>query len=288
MSRTELILGWIILSLAKMTRRRSEELPKLFCLAGDHVGDRIFVYGLYERDILDGLFLEIFAATKENFSDGICLDIGANIGNHTLFFSKLFKKTISFEPNPVLCSIIRANLELNGVDNVELFDCGLSDSDTYLDYVFDKNALGSSYFSDGGQTRGSMKLQVRRGDEVINANESTPISLIKIDVEGHEISALNGLQSTINRHHPIILYESHPEKNYEEAERLQSLIKSHGYSYFYSFESPPNPYNWPVAKAGYRLLKGSRRRLQPIQGALEAKEYLLIIASYDPLISKTR
>lgn len=284
MDRIQLLTGWLVQSLIKITRRGNEEYPKLFCLAGDHIGDQISINGLYERDILDSLFQQTFLSMKSDFSKGTCIDVGANIGNHTLYFSGIFERVISFEPNPIFCSIIRANAEINRANNIDLFDVGLSDSDKYLDYIFLKDALGSSHFTDVNQAGSSMQLRVRRGDDVISGINPACISLIKIDVEGHEVSALTGLRSTIEKHFPIILYESHPEKNAAEAENLQLLIRSFGYNHFYTYETKHNPYRRPFMKAMYRLCIGSRRRLQKLVGPLESKEYLLLIASPKPLI----
>lgn len=133
------------------------------------------------------------------------IDIGANIGNHSLFFARVMnaRRIVVIEPNPLAIAPLMANVLVNG-----------------LGYVIDLSALGVglSDASEGGygmkrhdRNLGATKMragmgdiQVHRGDDLFEGE--TP-DLIKIDVEGMEIKVLSGLKQTIETHRPVILIE---------------------------------------------------------------------------------
>src|ERR1700712_4378651 len=71
--------------------------PRLAVVPHEHVGLAVLTNGLYEREELDCLSALVAA---QDLGPGICLDIGANIGNHAVIWSKLFAGVVCFEPNP--------------------------------------------------------------------------------------------------------------------------------------------------------------------------------------------
>lgn len=136
----------------------------------------------------------------------VFVDIGANIGNHSLFALKVLgvKKLIPFEPNPVAIAVLTSNLGLNG----ELACCdlshlglGLSDqSQDGLAMEVDKpnKNLGGGRMVEGGD------LRVIRGDAALTSEK---VDFIKIDVEGMEMQVLGGLAQTLERCRPVIFIE---------------------------------------------------------------------------------
>ena len=103
-----------------------KKYPNLAVFAFDRVAADISIYGLYEREILEQLLKGcIFKNLKT--SETICLDIGANLGNHTLFFAKFFDKVLSFEPHPETFELLKFNTRK--LKNVSIFQFGLSNKD---------------------------------------------------------------------------------------------------------------------------------------------------------------
>ena len=74
--------------------------------AHSEIGKQIISYGFTEKHILDTIFKKL-KKTKNH----ICLDVGANIGSHSIFFSNYFKKIISFEPVLRTFKILQINTE---------------------------------------------------------------------------------------------------------------------------------------------------------------------------------
>ncbi len=136
----------------------------------------------------------------------VFVDIGANIGNHSLFALKVLgiKKLIPFESNPVAIAVLTSNLGLNGeLARCDLSHLGLGLSDQSQDGLAmevdkpNKN-LGGGRMVEGGD------LRVIRGDEALATEE---VSFIKIAVEGMELQVLGGLSETIARCRPIFFIE---------------------------------------------------------------------------------
>jgi FkbM family methyltransferase len=179
---------------------------------GDHISDKIRVYGRYEVDeleALDSLVLSRFAGRTR-----CCVDIGANIGNHCLHFSRRFDKVIAFEPNPLAADLLRWNLRANDCTNVTVHPVGLAEiPSTATLAIVDRN-LGASHLGarPGPESAGEARVEVQlaRGDDLLLQEEL--IDLVKIDVEGFEHEVLRGLRKTLARHRPIVLAEVLPSR----------------------------------------------------------------------------
>jgi FkbM family methyltransferase len=195
----------------------------------DSICQSIILNGFYERELLQGM------CTLVKDKKGIALDIGANIGNHSLFFSKYFDAVISFEPVPNNCLLLKANLFLNQTQNITLIEKALSNTNTKMG--IDKgnsrntnNTISELSKKDEDATNQIM-IDVAVGDELIEAlNLKQRINLIKIDVEGHEPFVVEGLRKIISANQPIVYWEAF---NKEEAEKTKVLLMEMGYSNFY-------------------------------------------------------
>lgn len=146
---------------------------------------------------------------QKTVTDGVILDIGANIGNHTLYFANEGNahKIIAFEPVWETFQILQRNVLLNHLEHaVELHQCGLGDNEGYA------NIYGYNYSNIGGT---AINLEKNSGNIEVHSLDSfkiqEKIALIKIDVEGMELKVLQGATDTIRRHKPYILIESFAE-----------------------------------------------------------------------------
>lgn len=134
------------------------------------------------------------------------VDVGANIGNHTLFALKFLHaaRAILFEPNPTAIEVLVSNLTLNGViERCDLRHLGKGLSDRAADglqmQVPDGNLGGGRMVAgDGGG------LSVIPGDQVL---ADVQVDFLKMDVEGMEMQALAGLRDTIARCRPLMFIE---------------------------------------------------------------------------------
>lgn len=102
--------------------------PAVF--AFDHIGHSIAVDGIYEKDELQIIKEWLL---KNNLIRGVALDIGANVGNHAIFFSTLYKWVYSFEPHPLTVKLLNLNTELFS-NNITVFPIGLSDKEASIPF----------------------------------------------------------------------------------------------------------------------------------------------------------
>jgi FkbM family methyltransferase len=260
----------------------------VFCVPGDHIGDSIFIDGLYEGAQLASAFGTLLAGQESRFAESTCLDIGANIGNHSVFFADRFARVIAVEPNPVFCLALRATLALNELRNVQLFECGLGAQAGRFAYRQANAAnLGASRFLDAAQNDAAencVQLEIRVGDEVVESLDIPRIGLIKIDVEGLELAVLTGLQRTLTRQDPIVMFEAHPEVDRSGAEATVGFLRKLGYGHLYSCERPRMPRHAPkIKRALFRLRQGSAPRSIKVE-VLDDRQYLMLFASRRPLM----
>jgi FkbM family methyltransferase len=197
----------------------------------DHIGNEISVKGRYEGSEL--LAIENYLAGM--LRERSVADIGANIGNHSVFFSNLAAKVYSFEPNPVALQLLAINVRER--PNVEVFPFGLGAEAATLRAFVPSGNIGraSLHWNDGTQGEGSWaEFHIRTLDSVQDVAKGPPIGLIKIDVEGHEASVLEGAKETIKRYHPLICFELNASSIIDGSAQTVEMLKSLGYSQFLS------------------------------------------------------
>src|ERR1700761_7930850 len=145
-----------------------------------YVGRAILNYGEYGE-------LEFQFLRQLLVKPGIIVEIGANIGSHTVGLAKLGRPLIAFEPQPVVFQNLCANLALNGIQNARAWPwaCGERAEALYFppqDYAATGN-FGSVSLH-GAAADADIAVPAVRLDDVV---PSGPVALLKIDVEGMEL-----------------------------------------------------------------------------------------------------
>jgi FkbM family methyltransferase len=261
----------------------------IFCVPGDHIGDSIFVDGLYEGALLHSAFSTLLGGYAQQFAESACLDVGANIGNHSIFFADRFARVVAVEPNPIFCMAFRATVALNELAHVELLECGFGAEAGWLAYRQASAAnLGASHFiaaaADSAPARDCPQLEIRVGDEVVESLGISRLGLIKIDVEGLELAVLEGLKRTLNSQDPVVMFEAHPEVDRAGAEATVEFLRQLGFIHLYSCERPRmSRQASKIKRAVFRLRHGSRPRPVPVE-VLDDRQYLMLFASRRPLM----
>ncbi len=180
----------------------------------------------------------------------LAIDAGANIGNHTLFFSKVLGASVlAFEPNPQALAVLSANIELNGLkQRVELHAVALGET-AGSGRIVDTNSsnLGMAQVTQdsGGD------IEIVSLDEVVG---DRLVSLIKIDVEGMECEVLKGATETLKRSKPALIIEAATVGALRE---IEAILRPFGYRKIKVYNHTPT-YLFkmvdPVAYAGERAL----------------------------------
>lgn len=156
---------------------------------------------------------------------GLFIDVGANIGNHTVFFSKVLgRRTVAFEPHSKILDRLRRNVCLNGVESlVSIVAKGVLNQEGWLPMVFDSENWGKTHVDFRDKSTESFSLFTKL-DNCLDSTE--PVSFIKIDVEGAEESVIKGANKTISRNLPLIFCEAHGN---ETVRKLFSALEPYGY-----------------------------------------------------------
>jgi FkbM family methyltransferase len=141
----------------------------------------------------------------------VFIDIGANIGHHSLFMSQYCDVVHAFEPfGPVSCRL-EQKIQRNSISNVVVHKLGLGHEDAELQYFAPKgHNTGTGSFvpsHESENNESSEKLQVVKADAYLSKMGLSNIDLIKIDVEGFEKNVLLGLRESLQRYRPIVFIE---------------------------------------------------------------------------------
>lgn len=147
-----------------------------------------------------------------------CIDIGANIGMHTVSLSKKALHVYAFEPQLQNFTLLYKNVTNNNCKNVQLFPaaCGSDFSFTLLPVIDLDKPLNTGDISLNipieNNSISSHATMVVKLDNVVNK----PINLIKIDVQGFELEVLKGMDRILTHDKPflIIELEDHTLKRY--------------------------------------------------------------------------
>ena len=141
----------------------------------------------------------------------VVVDIGANIGLYSMFFSKYVGengKIISFEPFPVTYEHLLQNLKINNICNVTAYNYAISDRKESRVIYKDQYNDGANSLVFDENNNGNEKVTTLIFDDFWNETLSkliSDINLIKIDVEGWELFVLKGMIKTLNEKSPVIL-----------------------------------------------------------------------------------
>jgi len=95
--------------------------------------------------------------------------------------------------------------------------------------------IGGAAINDSSES--NIEFKIVALDEYLKENPSPSISFIKIDVEGHELKALQGASDTLKIHHPILALELHVKKERTQSEDILEFLEQRGYEYAHIFKS---------------------------------------------------
>jgi FkbM family methyltransferase len=138
----------------------------------------------------------------------VMVDIGANIGYYTLLAAARVGSTgkvIAFEPSVENCALLRRSLQVNHLDNVVLHNAAVAETASVVGFcMYDSNG----YILPDHPLTPAEYVQTVTLDQVLG--DELRIHLIKMDIEGAEGRALQGMHQVIQRCQPIIFTELNP------------------------------------------------------------------------------
>ena len=240
----------------------------------------IISYGFYERHYIRELFK--FLERKEVLThEKTCLDIGANIGNHSVCFSQIFRQVYAFEPHPRNYLLLKANSMLRS--NINTIETALGSRHSRANMSFNMENMGQSSIA---KRVGDYNIEVEIDtlDNFVHKHDIDDIALIKLDVEGHEEDVLKGAFETLNNQKPIVVMECLPDDIVNGSSSSIKMLQSMGYRSFYSIEEAKK--NWLQAKFNRLFRSIDNNKIETIDitsyiDTLHNKEYPMIVCVCD-------
>jgi len=190
------------------------------------------------------------------------LDLGANIGLHTLIMKKLGFQVTSYEPDSVHLAQIEKVMKLNDLGTEGLTPKAISDKRGTMDYIrILGNTTGSHLLGSKEEVYGATEIVSVEVDDILEVLSQGKFDFVKMDVEGHEVVLLNRVTAQSIATTDIML-EIGSEKNakdifrilsdkkipayaqkinWSRVEKLNDLPSHHTHgSLFLSMQGPPN------------------------------------------------
>ena len=199
---------------------------KIWLFPNDSMTNVILKSGLYEPQ--ETQFISYVASQCEKNTPWWAVDIGANVGFHSLHMASLDMNVISFEPSPDTVSLLRRSMRENGFENqrMHIIQAAASDRVGTGRLVRHRDSSGMTILqrTDEDVVTSPLPFGVldiiandiplitteSSVDSIIPRGQRQNLCLLKVDAEGHELQAFKG--ANLHRHRfKFITFEFFPE-----------------------------------------------------------------------------
>lgn len=235
---SQIVFGWVLAGLFSKNRDRVGQLfIKGRCQLiweSEHVGRKIK--------------LRLFETKETRFfkrcikEGDICFDVGANVGYYTNLFASITGRTgkvFSVEPLLRNVRLIELASTINHTDEiVNVIRVGASNEDSEVSFAFDGDSSYASVKADGSKSVGVI-IQCKKIDTIILDFDLHKIDILKMDVEGWEYHALQGMKGVLAdpqkrpRLMMVELYSDHLRKYSSSITEICDYLSCYGYVPYY-------------------------------------------------------
>ncbi|MCH2232342.1 MAG: FkbM family methyltransferase [Crocinitomicaceae bacterium] len=174
----------------------------------------------------------------------VIFDCGANIGLYSLNLAKLYPNAQihSFEPLTYNFEIFKNNITLNSFNSIVANQLGVGSKNEELDIKFGAKKSGASLYENDFNNEGSETIKITTIDNYCTQNNISEIDLIKIDIEGAEMEALRGAETTLKKSKSCIIVaeviEQHLKAAKSSTKEVFEFLENLGFKAFL-------PKSWP-------------------------------------------
>jgi FkbM family methyltransferase len=184
---------------------------------------KAYVFGTHETEVTE--------AVRTAVQPGqVALDLGANIGYHTLLLAQQvgpLGKVIAFEPLPGVFKVLQENIALNGYRNVVLENKAVASCSGPVNLkINDADPLTSTVSIVSG---GGIEIQAVSLDDYF-AESGEKVAFVKMDVEHAEAQVIEGMERLLRKDRPIMLIELHAFSILGDRHPALLRIEDAGYS----------------------------------------------------------
>lgn len=199
--------------LAKRAARREH---RLFTEITSNIDRHILSEGLFEKGVID-LLIDVIQRVGQR---GLMIDIGANIGNHSVALAGLFEQGEAVEPHPILFRILTANILRNNLAHVGCHNFGLANEQSTgtlaepadnhsIARVKERSQLPPETFGLSSEQFGNeYAIELRSAYEFVGQfGPKLDQAFIKIDVEGMEQEIITAIAPLLEQYKPLVGFE---------------------------------------------------------------------------------
>ena len=217
--------------------------------------DSVKLFGIDEL-----ILFSYYYANRDRYKK--TLDLGANIGLHTLIMKKLGFQVVSYEPDSIHLAQIEKVMKLNDLGTEGLTPKAISDKRGTMEYIrILGNTTGSHLLGSKKEVYGATEIVSVEVDDILEVLSQGKFDFVKMDVEGHEVVLLNritaqsiattdimleiGSEKNAKKIFTILTNKKIPayaqKINWSRVEKLEDLPNHHTHgSLFLSMQGPPN------------------------------------------------
>jgi FkbM family methyltransferase len=181
---------------------------------------------MFRRWVAWGRFYEdkLLRAIMDKQLTGCYVDVGANLGNHTVFFANFCRPThvVAVESCPEMCEVLETNCAHNISTPYTVHNLCAYHSTGYV------AEIGSVDLQNCGATTATVTVDGDVPTATIDSlvSDKGSVAVIKLDVESGELDALKGAAETLAQHRPLLAIEA---ATVEERERLSEFLSQFQY-----------------------------------------------------------
>lgn len=209
---------------------------------------------------------------RQELRDLTVFDIGAFHGLMTIYFASQARNVVAFEPNPSSRTVLKRNLELNRLKNVLVLESAIGEKVSSLELRLDPLMPGGASIdaivsSQIGRDRPVevIEVSVVPLDQLIDQCGLPRPDLVKVDVEGHELSVLRGARGLLRDVGPTLYLEMHGADDADKTRRVAEIVaflRSIGYHEIFHVETGARVgEDSAFARRGHLVAQGRRGTL---------------------------
>ena len=201
-------LAFARLTLPRYTGREfvvDNGLNRYVCDLSSYIEWNLAVFADYEGPE-KALFAQVVKAGRQR----VMIDIGANVGAHSLYFARMMQQVVAFEPNPEVFARLKQNIAINPDVTVTSHCVGLGDVPGVLCFyqpAYENKGPGTFDAASAPNQHTTLDLPVVRADDFIAQHAIDGIDAVKIDVQGYEPHVLEGMTRTLIAYRPVVWME---------------------------------------------------------------------------------
>lgn len=193
------------------------------------IQNEIYYVGFYEVYLAE--FFRRLIKSGWSFAD-----VGAHVGQYSLIAAERGATVHAFEPDPQNFACLQRNAMLNNLSRIVLNPVAVSDrlgESLFRLPSASNTGTGSltTHLSTSGET---VRVKTVTLDDYFQSRQTFP-NLIKLDVEGAELLALQGARYILRAHHPLLIIEvdkNHASNFGYAIQQLMDLLHEYDYQFY--------------------------------------------------------